>query len=165
MDTETMGQNMSRKRHTWNRFLSSWPFVVVLTKGHLCGVSVLSLLLAWTTPLLHDDVINRNIFCDGGFPSQRPVNRSFLFSLMCTRTNGSANICGWFGTPLCSLWRHYDIIVISLCILQNDMQTEACTHNMVRGQYFLYLSAIFEYLSPFGKNAALKNINQFYFLF
>ena len=48
----------------------------------------------------------------GEFPSQRPVTRSFDFSLICTLNKRlSKQSWGWwFETQLCSLWRHCNVI-------------------------------------------------------
>ena len=43
----------------------------------------------------------------GRFPSQRPV--MLMFSLICDWINGWANN-RWFETPLCSLWRHCNML-------------------------------------------------------
>ena len=102
-----------------------------------------------------------------GFPSQRPVKRSFdiFFDVCPNKRLRKQSICGSFGTPLCSLWRHCEIIVIPLRILRNDTQTEACTHNMIHGQYFLYLLLNNDYLSLLNKQFSIEKINEFYILF
>ena len=43
-----------------------------------------------------------------GFPSQRPVTRSFdvFFDLHLNIRLSKQSKCRWFETPLCSLWRH-----------------------------------------------------------
>ena len=44
----------------------------------------------------------------GGFPSQRPVTRSFdiFFDLRLNKRLSKQSICRWFETPSRSLWRH-----------------------------------------------------------
>ena len=53
-------------------------------------------------------ICERNPPVTGGFPTQRPVMRSFdVFSdLRLNKRLSKQSICRWFETPLRSLWRH-----------------------------------------------------------
>ena len=75
----------------------------------------------------HDDVIEWKHFSvtgplwgnppvSGGFPSQRPVTRSFdvFFDLRMNKRLSSQSRCQWFETPSRSLWRHCNGLM--LCV-------------------------------------------------
>ena len=62
----------------------------------------------------------------GGFPSQRPVKRSFdvLFDLSLNKRFSTQSRCRWFETPSCSLWRQCSDQYIRIhqtldCLLNN----------------------------------------------
>ena len=50
----------------------------------------------------------------GGFPSQRPVTRSFdvFFDLRLNKRLSKQSRCQWFGTASFSLWRHYNVLAL-----------------------------------------------------
>ena len=65
----------------------------------------------------------------GGFPSQRPVTRSFVvfFDLHLNKRLSKQSISRWFETPSCSLWRHCNgirVIIdnISTTIASSDVK-------------------------------------------
>ena len=53
----------------------------------------------------------------GGFPSQRPVTRSFevFFDVRLNKRLNKQSRCRWFERPLCSLWRHCKDYVFVPC--------------------------------------------------
>ena len=59
----------------------------------------------------------RNLLLTGGFPSQRPVTQSFdvFIHLPLNKRLSKQSKRRWFETPLLSLWRHRNDIVIPLC--------------------------------------------------
>ena len=56
----------------------------------------------------------------GGFPSQRPVARSFdiLFGLRLNKRLNKRLRGRWFDTPSRSLWRHCNVIVTQVLVIQ-----------------------------------------------
>ena len=80
----------------------------------------------------------------GGFPSQRPVTRSFdvFFDLRLNKRLSKQSRCWWFETPLCSLWRHslvmYPKFVLHLdythshnpCLTHWDQVTHICVSKL-----------------------------------
>ena len=90
-----------------------WTIIHCLGLGHgtmVCAVC-LSIFLWWssygniflvTGPLWGEPPVT------GGFPSQRPVSRSFdvLFDVRLNIWLRKQSICRWFVTPWCLLWHH-----------------------------------------------------------
>ena len=64
-----------------------------------------------------------NSLVTGEFPVQRPVARSFdvFFYLRLNKRLGKQSWGWWFETPLCSLWRHCNVINTSLPWVRNGM--------------------------------------------
>ena len=59
----------------------------------------------------------------GGFPSQRPVTRSFdvFFDLRLNKRLSTQSICRWFETPLHSLWRHCNDQLVNFFMFWYDI--------------------------------------------
>ena len=92
------------------------------------------LLISSGITMAHDDIIRwkhfprywpsvKGIHQSPGYPSQRPLTRSFDVFFMCAKLNkrpSKRSRCRWFETPCCSLWRHY-------CCGTNWLGSRCCT--------------------------------------
>ena len=113
-------KSQSREIGVYNCSLSLWNFAGVPAAGAEASVKLssdtfilpMSRLRAWWRNQMETfsallALCEGNSWVTGGFPSQRPVTQSLLFSLICARING------WANNRDAGYWRrqcaHYDV--------------------------------------------------------
>ena len=82
----------------------------------------------------------------GEFPSQRPVTRSsdVFFDVRLNKRLSKQSIRHWFETPLCSSWRHYNVVSITCsCLPRGRISvTSQCWEVILKNVFLRFLKWI-----------------------